>query len=162
MDFRLEKLEKLREMGVNPYPYQFDVSHHSGEIFENFDDLADSPVTIAGRIVSLRKMGKASFFHVQDQDGRIQVYIKRDEVGEESYAMFKLLDIGDIVGVSGTVFRTKTDEMSVSCAKLQLLSKSIRPLPGGKEKDGEVYHAFKDKEQRYRFGDSLTTRASLK
>ncbi len=150
MDFRLEKLEKLREMGVNPYPYQFDVSHHSGEIFENFDDLADSPVTIAGRIVSLRKMGKASFFHVQDQDGRIQVYIKRDEVGEESYAMFKLLDIGDIVGVSGTVFRTKTDEMSVSCAKLQLLSKSIRPLPGGKEKDGEVYHAFKDKEQRYR------------
>ena len=150
MDFRLEKLEKLREMGVNPYPYQFDVSHHSGEIFENFDDLADSPVTIAGRIVSLRKMGKASFFHVQDQDGKIQVYIKRDEVGEESYAMFKLLDIGDIVGVSGTVFRTKTDEMSVSCAKLQLLSKSIRPLPGGKEKDGEVYHAFKDKEQRYR------------
>ena len=150
MDFRLEKLEKLREMGVNPYPYQFDVSHHSGEIFENFDDLADSPVTIAGRIVSLRKMGKASFFHVQDQDGRIQVYIKRDEVGEESYAMFKLLDIGDIVGVSGTVFRTKTEEMSVSCAELQLLSKSIRPLPGGKEKDGEVYHAFKDKEQRYR------------
>ena len=150
MDFRLEKLETLREMGVDPYPYQFEVSHHSSEIFERFEDLADSSVSIAGRIVSLRKMGKASFFHVQDQEGKIQVYIKRDEVGEESYSMFKLLDIGDIIGVTGTVFRTKTEEISVSCEKLKLLSKSIRPLPVGKEKDGEVYHAFKDKEQRYR------------
>ncbi|MEE2876947.1 MAG: lysine--tRNA ligase [Candidatus Neomarinimicrobiota bacterium] len=150
MDLRLGKLEKLRDLGVNPYPYRFDVSHHSCEIFEKFNDLIDSQVSIAGRIVSLRKMGKASFFHVQDQEGKIQVYIKRDEVGGESYDIFKLLDIGDIIGVSGTVFRTKTEEMSVSCEKFELLSKSIRPLPGGKQKDGEVYHAFKDKEQRYR------------
>jgi lysyl-tRNA synthetase class 2 len=95
-------------------------------------------------------MGKASFFHVQDMEGKIQVYIKRDEVGEGIYEIFKLLDMGDIVGISGKVFKTKTEEVSVSCEKLELLSKSIRPLPGAKEKDGEVYHAFKDKEQRYR------------
>ena len=150
MDFRLEKLEKLRELGVNPYPYSFDTSHHSKEILANFDKLADKPVSVAGRIISLRKMGKASFFHVQDMKGKIQVYIKRDEVGEDKYEIFKVLDIGDIVGISGQVFKTKTEEVTINCGKLVLLSKSIRPLPGAKEKDGEVYHAFKDKEQRYR------------
>ena len=150
MQYRLEKLEKLRDLGVNPYPYNFDVSHHSKEIVDGFDNMADKPVSVAGRIVSLRKMGKASFFHVQDMEGKIQVYIKRDEVGEGIYEIFKLLDMGDIVGISGKVFKTKTEEVSVSCEKLELLSKSIRPLPGTKEKDGEVYHAFKDKEQRYR------------
>jgi len=150
MQYRLEKLEKLRDLGVNPYPYNFDVSHHSKEIVDGFDNMADKPVSVAGRIVSLRKMGKASFFHVQDMEGKIQVYIKRDEVGEGIYEIFKLLDMGDIVGISGKVFKTKTEEVSVSCEKLELLSKSIRPLPGAKEKDGEVYHAFKDKEQRYR------------
>ena len=146
----MEKLEKLRDLGVNPYPYNFDVSHDSKEIVDGFDNMADKPVSVAGRIVSLRKMGKASFFHVQDMEGKIQVYIKRDEVGEGIYEIFKLLDMGDIVGISGKVFKTKTEEVSVSCEKLELLSKSIRPLPGAKEKDGEVYHAFKDKEQRYR------------
>ena len=150
MQYRLEKLEKLRDLGVNPYPYNFDVSHHSKEIVDGFDNMTDKPVSVAGRIVSLRKMGKASFFHVQDMEGKIQVYIKRDEVGEGIYEIFKLLDMGDIVGISGKVFKTKTEEVSVSCEKLELLSKSIRPLPGAKEKDGEVYHAFKDKEQRYR------------
>ena len=150
MQYRLEKLEKLRDLGVNPYPYNFYVSHHSKEIVDGFDNMADKPVSVAGRIVSLRKMGKASFFHVQDMEGKIQVYIKRDEVGEGIYEIFKLLDMGDIVGISGKVFKTKTEEVSVSCEKLELLSKSIRPLPGAKEKDGEVYHAFKDKEQRYR------------
>ena len=150
MQYRLEKLEKLRDLGVNPYPYNFDVSHHSKEIVDGFDNMADKLVSVAGRIVSLRKMGKASFFHVQDMEGKIQVYIKRDEVGEGIYEIFKLLDMGDIVGISGKVFKTKTEEVSVSCEKLELLSKSIRPLPGAKEKDGEVYHAFKDKEQRYR------------
>ena len=150
MQYRLEKLEKLRDLGVNPYPYNFDVSHHSKEIVDGFDNMADKLVSVAGRIVSLRKMGKASFFHVQDMEGKIQVYIKRDEVGEGIYEIFKLLDMGDIVGISGKVFKTKTEEVSVSCEKLELLSKSIRPLPGTKEKDGEVYHAFKDKEQRYR------------
>ena len=150
MQYRLEKLEKLRDLGVNPYPYNFDVSHHSKEIVDGFDNMADKPVSVAGRIVSLRKMGKASFFHVQDMEGKIQVYIKRDEVGGGIYEIFKLLDMGDIVGISGKVFKTKTEEVSVSCEKLELLSKSIRPLPGAKEKDGEVYHAFKDKEQRYR------------
>ncbi|HJM85530.1 MAG TPA: OB-fold nucleic acid binding domain-containing protein, partial [Candidatus Marinimicrobia bacterium] len=104
MDFRLEKLEKLRKLGVNPYPYSFDASHHSKEILTDFDKLADKPVSVAGRIVSLRKMGKASFFHVQDMKGKIQIYIKRDEVGEDNYEIFKVLDIGDIVGVSGQVF----------------------------------------------------------
>ena len=150
MQYRLEKLEKLRDLGVNPYPYNFEVSHHSKEIVDGFDNMADKPVSVAGRIVSLRKMGKASFFQLQDMQGTIQGYIKRDEVGEGIYEIFKLLDMGDIVGISGKVFKTKTEEVSVSCEKLELLSKSIRPLPGAKEKDGEVYHAVKDKEQRYR------------
>lgn len=150
IDFRLEKLEKLREMGVNPYPYSFDISHRSTEILEGFEELADETATVAGRIVSLRKMGKASFFHIQDQDGKIQVYLKRDTVGEELYEVFRLFDIGDIVGVSGKVFKTRTGEISIACEKLQMLSKSVRPLPSVKKKDGEMFHAFSDKEQRYR------------
>lgn len=148
--FRVEKLDKIREMGVNPYPYSFERTHHSSNVLKNFDALEYSKVSLAGRIVSLRKMGKAAFFHLHDQEGKIQIYIKQDEVGEEVYSIFKLMDIGDIVGISGKVFKTKTKEVSVNCKNLCLLSKSIRPLPGGKEKDGEMYHAFKDKEQRYR------------
>ena len=150
MGFRKEKLDALRDMGVNPYPYSFDLKNNTLEIHQNYNELKDSDVSLAGRIISIRKMGKASFFHIQDQYGKIQIYIKRDDVGLDQYSIFKILDIGDIVGVIGKVFKTKTEETSVHCDNFELLSKSIRPLPGGKEKDGEVYNAFQDKEQRYR------------
>ena len=100
--------------------------------------------------MSIRKMGKASFCHIQDGAGRIQTYIRRDDVGEESYTHFKLLDIGDYIGVKGYVFKTKTGEISIHAKTVTILSKSIRPLPIVKEKDGEIFDAFSDKEQRYR------------
>ncbi|MFQ6674207.1 MAG: lysine--tRNA ligase [Fidelibacterota bacterium] len=148
--FRTEKLERLRQMGINPYPYSFDVSHRSRQILEGFDTLEGKSVSVAGRIVSMRRMGKASFFHLQDLEGKIQIYMKRDEVGGEIYDIFKLVDMGDVVGVEGTVFSTKTGEISVSVNSFTLLSKSIRPLPGTKDKDGKLFHPFTDKEQRYR------------
>ncbi|ACF12713.1 lysyl-tRNA synthetase [Chloroherpeton thalassium ATCC 35110] len=151
---RREELEKLREMDVNPYPYSFEVTHTGKQIIENFKDDEKAAVAIAGRIMSIRKMGKASFFHVQDASGRIQVYIKKDEVGETAYQVFKLLDIGDIVGVKGFSFRTKTGEVSVHAEACELLSKSLRPMPIAKQKevDGKTvtYDAFSDKELRYR------------
>ena len=148
--FRKEKLDTLRERGVNPYPYNYKPTHTSGEILENYDDLEEKDVTVAGRIMALRKMGKASFFHIQDMGGRIQVYIKRDEVGEDAYANFKLMDIGDVVGVTGYPFTTKSGEKSIHTKEFTVLAKSIRPLPVVKEKDGETFDAFEDKELRYR------------
>ncbi len=150
IQFRKEKTAKLQEMGVNPYPYVYDRTHRSTEIIEGFDKLKGKTVSAAGRIVSLRRMGKAAFFHIQDDVGKIQCYIKRDNAGEQSYEVFKLLDMGDIVGAKGKVFTTKTGEISIDVVELVVLAKSIRPLPGGKEKEGETYHAFADKEQRYR------------
>ena len=148
--FRKEKLDTLRERGVNPYPYNYKPTYTSGEILENYDDLEEKDVTVAGRIMALRKMGKASFFHIQDMGGRIQVYIKRDEVGEDAYANFKLMDIGDVVGVTGYPFTTKSGEKSIHAKEFTVLAKSIRPLPVVKEKDGETFDAFEDKELRYR------------
>ena len=148
--FRKEKLDTLRERGVNPYPYNYKPTHTSGEILENYDDLEKKDVTVAGRIMALRKMGKASFFQIQDMGGRIQVYIKRDEVGEDAYANFKLMDIGDVVGVTGYPFTTKSGEKSIHAKEFTVLAKSIRPLPVVKEKDGETFDAFEDKELRYR------------
>ena len=148
--FRKEKLDTLRERGVNPYPYNYKPTHTSGEILEHYDDLEEKDVTVAGRIMALRKMGKASFFHIQDMGGRIQVYIKRDEVGEDAYANFKLMDIGDVVGVTGYPFTTKSGEKSIHAKEFTVLAKSIRPLPVVKEKDGETFDAFEDKELRYR------------
>lgn len=150
IQFRNEKLNRIREMGVNPYPYKYDASHRSLEIINNYDELEGKSVSVAGRIVSMRRMGKASFFHIQDQEGKIQIYIKKDDVKEDDYKLFKLLDIGDYVGVKGSVFKTKTGEISVSTDTITLLSKSLRPLPGTKEKDGKTFHTFADKEQRYR------------
>ena len=150
IDFRKEKLNKLRELGVNPYPHKFTPSHHSLEIIDNFDKLENKTVTIAGRIMSLRKMGKASFIHIMDADGRIQIFIKKDNVGEVIYETFNLMDIGDFIGISGYIFKTKVGEISISAEKFVVLSKSIRPLPIVKEKEGEIYDAFKDKELRYR------------
>ena len=148
--FRKEKLDTLRERGVNPYPYNYKPTYTSGEVLLNYDVLEEKDVTVAGRIMALRKMGKASFFHIQDMGGRIQVYIKRDEVGEDAYANFKLMDIGDVVGVTGYPFTTKSGEKSIHAKEFTVLAKSIRPLPVVKEKDGETFDAFEDKELRYR------------
>ena len=150
IDFRKEKLNKLKELGINPYPHKFSPSHKSIEILDGFNNLDNKIVCIAGRIMALRKMGKASFIHVMDDKGRIQVFIKKDNVGEKIYDAFKLMDIGDFIGISGVVFKTKVGEISISAEKFDVLSKSIRPLPIVKEKEGEVYDAFTDKELRYR------------
>ncbi|TLY27462.1 MAG: lysine--tRNA ligase [Ignavibacteria bacterium] len=152
---RREELEELKRRGINPYPYLFSRSDFSADIIRSFSD--DSPqrnVAIAGRIVSIRRMGKASFCHIQDSRGKIQVYLKRDDIGE-LYDAFRLLDIGDIIGVEGFVFRTKMGEVSVHAKRYELLTKSLRPPPVVKEKTDEegrrvVYDPFADKELRYR------------
>ena len=150
MDFRVEKLDALREAGINPYPVKFDPSHSSAFIKSNYNEIEGKTVKIAGRIMALRKMGKASFYQVMDSEGRIQFFIRRDDVGDESYSCFKLLDIGDYVGVEGFVFTTKTGEISIHTSALSVLAKSIRPLPVVKEKDGQIFDSFSDKELRYR------------
>ena len=150
INFRLQKLKKLRESGIDPYPHNFKRSNYSSELKDDFDSFENKDVVIAGRIMALRKMGKASFFHLEDLNGRIQVYIKKDDVGEFQYDMFKLLDIGDYAGVNGFVFKTKTKEISVHAKSIVVLAKSTRPLPIVKEKDGQTFDSFEDKEQRYR------------
>ena len=150
INFRMQKLERLREDGVDPFPHNFKPTNYSNEIKDQFKVLENKDVIVAGRIMAMRKMGKASFFHIEDSDGRIQVYIKKDEVGDSLYNIFKLLDIGDFIGVNGFVFKTKTKEISVHAKSITVLAKSIRPLPIVKEKDGETFDSFEDKEQRYR------------
>ena len=148
---RKEKLQDLRELGINPYPYGFDVTHYAKEINTNFARYAERvDVRLAGRIMAIRRMGKASFAHIQDSTDRIQIYLKVDNIGEKMYEASKLLDIGDWVGVAGKVMKTRTDEITVFTEELTVLSKSIRPIPVVKEKEGEQYDAFSDKEQRYR------------
>ena len=150
INFRMQKLERLRESGVDPFPHNFKPTNYSNEIKDQFKVLENKDVIVAGRIMAMRKMGKASFFHIEDSDGRIQVYIKKDEVGDSLYNIFKLLDIVDFIGVNGFVFKTKTKEISVHAKSITVLAKSIRPLPIVKEKDGETFDSFEDKEQRYR------------
>lgn len=159
---RREKLGQLIEAGVNPYPPQFEVTHHSDQIqadasLERSDSNPETEiVSIAGRLMTRRVMGKAAFFNLQDSTGTIQVYIRRDDVGESAYEHFKrLIDHGDIVGVKGFVFRTKMGELTVHAEHFELLTKTIRPLPTPKEVEQEdgtkvVYDAFSDKESRYR------------
>ncbi|MDM7926281.1 MAG: lysine--tRNA ligase [bacterium] len=153
---RIEKLEKLESLGVNPYAHAFDRTHSAAEVLGAFepDGAASLTVAVAGRLVSLRRMGKASFAHIADASGRIQVYFAQDRLGEAGYAVFRLLDLGDFIGVKGEVFRTRTGETTIQAAELTLLSKSLRPLPIVKEKiEGDektVYDAFADKETRYR------------
>lgn len=154
---RLEELHLLRSMGVNPFPASFDKSHLAADILRDFRDEDPSPlqhVSVAGRIMAMRKMGKASFIHIQDVSGRVQVYVKSDDLGE-AYQHLKLYDIGDIIGVDGFVFRTRTGEVSVHARSVTMLTKCITVIPAGKEEiaeDGSVkkYDAFADKEQRYR------------
>ena len=150
INFRKEKLKDLRKKGINPYPSNFTPTHFSESIKINFEKLEGEDVVVAGRIMVIRRMGKASFFRIIDNEGGIQVFIKKDDIGNNSYENFKLLDIGDFVGLVGQVFKTKTGEISVRTSELTLLAKSIRPLPIVKEKDGTTYDSFSDKEQRYR------------
>ncbi len=156
---RRQSLAALRELGINPYPAaRYDVTATAGEIAANFDPEKGNyqQVRIAGRMMSRRIMGSASFFELQDHTGRIQVYIRRDDVCPEgdptlyNTVFKKLLDIGDFIGVEGFAFRTNTGELSVHCQKFTLLSKSLRPLPVVKEKDGQTFDAFTDPEVRYR------------
>ena len=135
---RLEKLDKIRQLGVNPYPYEFNITHSTSEITK---DNIDQNVSLAGRVMSLRKMGKAAFANIQDEKGRVQLYIARDDVGEDNYSLFKLVDIGDFIGINGTVFITKTDAITVKAENVTILSKNLRPIPDVKEKDGEKYNS---------------------
>lgn len=156
--FRRNSLSTLRQMGIEPYPAaQYPVDAYSQDIKREFiDDSPRKQVCIAGRIMSRRIMGKASFVELQDSAGRIQVYISRDDINTETQPEMyntvfkKLMDIGDIIGIRGFVFRTQMGEISVHCQELTLLSKSIRPLPIVKYKDGVAYDSFDDAEQRYR------------
>ena len=150
IDHRIDKLSELRKKGINPYPSEFKPTHFSESIKLNYKKMEGKNVVVAGRIMSLRKMGKASFFRIFDKEGGIQIFIKKDDVGYESYENFKLLDIGDFVGIQGMVFTTKTGEISIKTLIITVLAKSIRPLPIVKEKNGTIYDAFSDKEQRYR------------
>jgi len=157
--FRRNSLEKIRKLGIDPYPAaRYKVNTTAEEIKKEYNSEENNlqDVCIAGRIMSRRIMGKASFAELQDSTGRIQIYLNRDELcpGEDktlyNEVFKKLLDIGDIIGIKGYVFITQVGEISVFCKELNILSKSIRPLPIVKEKDGQTYHAFTDPEQRYR------------
>ena len=141
---RREKLTALQEAGKDPFRItKFDVTHHSTDIKDNFEELEGKKVTVAGRIMSKRVMGKASFCNVQDLKGNIQSYVARDSIGEEPYADFKKYDVGDIVGISGEVFKTKTEEISIHAESVTLLSKSLQILP-------EKYHGLTNTDIRYR------------
>ncbi len=148
---RREKLQKIRELNVQPYAYQFETTHTSVAIVNNYATLAEKiTVRLAGRIMAIRKMGRASFSHLQDDAGRIQLYVQENQLGATAYQLFGLLDIGDLIGVEGRVFKTRTGEVTIFVDKLTLLAKNLRPIPVVKEKDGVVFDAFTDKEQRYR------------
>lgn len=144
LQVRRDKLSELQKMGRDPFKIsKYDVTHHSNEVIDQYDSLEGQRVSLAGRIMSKRIMGKASFMHLQDQNGRIQAYVKRDDIGVDEYKLFKTYDIGDIVGIEGFVFKTKTEEVSVHVEKIVLLSKSLQVLP-------EKYHGLKDVDLRYR------------
>lgn len=147
---RLEKLEALRQKGIDPFGRRFERTHLSGQLVEKYGEMTNEeleelalPVTIAGRIMTKRIKGKVGFAHIQDVQGQIQIYVRRDNIGEEAYEIFKKADLGDIIGVSGMLMKTKVGELSIRVEKFEILTKSLRPLP-------EKYHGLKDVEQRYR------------
>ena len=144
LQVRRDKLKTLQDAGNDPFQItKFDVSHHAEGVRAQFEALEDKEVTLAGRMMAKRVMGKASFAHIQDLSGKMQLYVARDSLGEEPYAGFKKLDIGDIIGVKGTVFKTKTGEISLHVTELTLLSKSLQPLP-------EKFHGLTNVDMRYR------------
>lgn len=141
---RLGKLQAMQEAGTDPFVLtKYDVTHHSAEVKENFDALAGKTVRVAGRMMSKRVMGKASFCNIQDLKGNIQSYVARDSIGEEPYKAFKKFDIGDIIGIEGEVFQTKTGEISIHASQITLLSKSLQVLP-------EKFHGITNTDMRYR------------
>lgn len=141
---RREKLAELQANGQNPFEItKYDVTHHSMEVKEHFEELEGKHVVLAGRMMSKRIMGKASFCNIQDLQGNIQSYVARDSIGEEEYKAFKKMDIGDIVGLEGEVFKTKTGEISIHASAVKLLSKSLQVLP-------EKFHGLTDTDMRYR------------
>ena len=144
MQVRREKLDKLREEGKDPFQItKFNRTHTTKQVIDNYDELEGKDVTIAGRLMAKRIMGKASFCHIQDGDGKIQSYVSINDLGEESYKQFKEDDIGDIIGITGFVFKTRTGEISIHAKSVTLLTKSLKPLP-------EKFHGLKDTDLRYR------------
>lgn len=144
LSHRLDKLKALTAEGINPYPYNFDKSHGTAEIIANFDELSAGAaiVKVAGRVLSLRGHGKTLFAHIGDGEGKIQIYARRDDLGD-AFGLFDNMDIGDFVGIEGSVFKTKTEEITIRVQKAVMLAKSLRPLP-------EKWHGLQDKELRYR------------
>jgi lysyl-tRNA synthetase class 2 len=148
---RREKLQQLATLGVAPFAYRYQRSHTAAQAVASFRDNEETPVRIAGRIVALRGHGKTTFAHIADASGKIQVYAKLDDVGEKTYELVKLLDLGDLVGVSGGIFKTRTGEITVRAEVIELLTKALRPPPLGKEDaSGEQHGTLSDPEQRYR------------
>ena len=150
LQVRREKLSELREKGLDPFGKRFERSHLAAEILEKYRELEKEEldtqnisVTIAGRVMTKRGKGKAGFAHIQDLSGQIQIYVRQDAVGEEQYEIFNLIDLGDIVGIKGQIFKTKVGELSIKASSFEILSKSLRPLP-------DKFHGLKDVEQRYR------------
>ncbi len=140
---RRQKLAKLSSMGVEPYGRKYEVTHHAADIIGRFDALAGQTVSLAGRLMTIRAHGKASFANLQDSSGQVQIYVRLDDIGERAYGVFELLDIGDIIGVTGEVFRTRRGEVTVSVRQFALLAKSLRPLP-------EKWHGLTNVDLRYR------------
>jgi len=160
---RIKKLEELRREGVNPFPYSYDVKHHAAELHEKYDEKlkpeekGKDKVSVAGRIMLLRRMGKATFVTLQDQSGQIQLFITYDELGKKNYDLLDKFDLGDIIGAKGNIYKTKRGELSIFCSEIVILAKSIRPLP-------EKYHGLKDIETIYRHRslDLITNPESMK
>ncbi len=136
---RRAKLAKLQEMQVQPFAWTFERDITAQEVIDRFEELQEKTVSLAGRIMALRSMGKAAFAHIMDASARIQIYVRRDQVGDQAYDIFELSDIGDIVGVTGTVYTTRTGEITIFAQKFELLTKSLRPMPVVKERveDGQ-------------------------
>jgi lysyl-tRNA synthetase class 2 len=163
LQIRREKLDELRGLGIDPFGKKYEVTHHAGDLFKTHDeqskedlDALSAEVSIAGRIMQKRGMGKAAFAHLQDITGKIQIYVREDAIGDTKYQAFDLLDIGDIIGIQGTVFKTKTGELSVKAKNVEVLSKSLLPLP-------DKFHGLKDVELRYRqrYVDLITNQEVL-
>jgi lysyl-tRNA synthetase, class II len=140
---RRQKLDKLRELGIEPYGEKYPSTHNAADVIGRFDALDGQSVSLAGRLMTVRAHGKASFANLQDESGQIQIYIRMDDIGEKSYEIFELLDIGDIIGLTGDVFRTRRGEVTVSVKEFRILAKSLRPLP-------EKWHGLTNVDLRYR------------
>ncbi len=151
IEHRLEKLRQMREQGIDPFAIErYERTHTAQEIVDRADELDGQSVSIAGRVVSFRAMGKASFAHLQDSGARMQVYLKTDAIGEDKYALVRDMDVGDFIGVRGKVGKTRTGEITVFAEEFEFLAKSLRPLPIGKQKGEEEWYTLHDVEQRYR------------